>query len=183
MLKNVLFCMLFLSPSVSSDIIRFRLVDEEGPIVTGFVDTTLDSATLETVQQSPGSPYWTPTDLPMTLLAVDSSGHPFDVPDIWDGKISDDWMFLAQQRNDQINWLEGTGPSLSTFGWGGAELGGRYWSRNLDETFFVFYPDGPLSSSSPQFETVSMSAVPEPTALLFWLLGVASFIKMRSRRK
>ena len=106
-----------------------ELHGRQGQAIFGRVDTANDALVI-TSWIGPADKTWTPLagELPMTLYAYAADGQPHDVPDDWNGKISD-WAFLLPAERDltSVAWKEGAVTEFwrgASFGWGGLRNSG-----------------------------------------------------------
>jgi|GEM_PF-3543991 len=107
----------------ATSLFRVLYKDTIGPQWEGIVDTRANTLTIETWIETPGSiEFWTPTHLPLVLPAQTASGEPFDVPDDWDGTTGNNWGFISETSNFDLNWNEGFPEPFfnrAFLGWGG----------------------------------------------------------------
>jgi len=97
-----------------------ELIDNDGPHITGVVDTTADTFTILTWIENPGgTAFWSGNDLPRTYQAKNSNGNAYDVPDNWNGTMSG-WGFLNPNNFYHSGWNEGaSADDIYLFdGWG-----------------------------------------------------------------
>ena len=175
---------LSLAATASAVIIPFSLVDNDGPAISGFVDTTADQATFNTwTENSGGVDFFTPVSLPIVLDAVDSTGASFDVGDDWDGTIGSTWAFIAPLDNFATAWNEGaiTNDFNQFFGLGGAFNGTSPFAFAGNETNLLNIPrDTTGGTSSATFDTVT---TPEGYADSLMLMGLAGVGLIVGRRR
>lgn len=158
------------------------LVDNDGPHIMGYVDTTANTMTVTSWTENPGgNSFWTASNLPRTYDAVDAVGDPFDVPDNWDGTIGNTWGFLNPLGNMSAGWNEGTFVNdTSSDGWGIFRVAGTNHA-GTNETQWSAIPVDPNSAPTATFDAVTVSPIPEPESALLLVLGAAAGI-WRARR-
>lgn len=167
--------------------------DATGPQWEGTVDTGANTLTIETWIENPGLvEFWTPANLPLVLPAQTASGEPFDVPDDWDGTTSNNWGFISETSNFDLNWNEGFPDPFSKgafLGWGGTfqpagnEI--KFFQDPFDEKGIRFYTiqQSPTQASSSHPESLIITpisqSVPEPSTILgvFITLSFGTLLK------
>ncbi len=162
------------------------LIDNDGPHISGQVDTSLDILTVTSwTENAGGTAFWTPSTLSRTYSAIDFFMSPFDVPDNWNGTIGTNWGFLNNNDLNATGWNEGTfmSPGIVIFdGWGASQLQGSL-STFQTEMRWDLIPTGNSSFANAQFDTVSVSLIPEPGSLsMFALSGFAGLALLRRKR-
>lgn len=159
--------------------------------ITGTVDTSTDTFTINTWTSGPGLS-WTPagSEFPITLSAYTLAGFgtsvAYDVADNWDGTMSG-WGFMLPEGTGvgDMAWNEGTASLVaSSFGWGGfrgangytADLGG------IGAGTFQYMPmsNGAVSATLNMVEITGVPDAGGTAALLAAALGL--LVVGRSRR-
>jgi hypothetical protein len=183
---------LAVAPLVRSEQFSIHLVDTTGPTIDGIVDTATDTFRINSWVNAPSAVTWTPTlnQFPLTLSALSDSGTSFDIPDNWNGSISS-WAFVLPpgQSITTVQWQQGI-PSGSfadaSFGWGGYRFGsfiGHIGSIPRD-TLFAYVPFSESGVTDPEFESVSITPVPEPSvSMLALLIGLMAWTFIRHRHE
>ena len=115
--------------------------------------------------------------------ARDASGNLFDVPDTFDGTISNSFGFYSPETLKEMSWNEGTHTGLDFHpGWGGLHGSSGYLTSFSDELFGRL-PINVLSAQALN-GSVSATSVPEPSSCLFMAfagvaMGAISFLRKR----
>ena len=116
-----------LAGTVHATLFNVELIDNNGPHITGVVDTASDTFTVNTWTENPGGyNFLTPTNLPRVYNAMTGSPScPFDTPnydvsDEWDGTIGPDWAFIYPTGSrSSWEWSQPVDtPNLWNDGWG-----------------------------------------------------------------
>ena len=147
-----------------------------GVEITGTVDTTLDTFSVESFLVDGPITLFTPAALPIEMMALDVDGFHYDVPDDFDG-ITDDWGFFGPLLSD-IAYVEGTTSAPGRMSWGFSEaLSGLTFG--VDERV-MHLAANPISGATLIARDKSHVSVPEPVAYallappILLLLGIAS---------
>lgn len=185
-MKSIVFLVVFgLSSLCHGSIIQFFLDDDQGPRVTGFVNTDLDLAIVETFEHFERGNFWTLEELPYVLEAVNSDGSRYDVPDDWEAVIDETWGFVAEKRNTDSVWVEGKSNSLEAFGWGvwGLPSDG-YFNTEWSQDYLMALPTDSSITEDAHLEVVAFwpESVNEPRGDLFTTLLVLGCTMAMLRR-
>lgn len=174
-------------PSAEAGVFAIEMSNGGGPMISGTVDTTSDTFRIDSWTDSSVSPetkFPKVSELPLTLVALDTDFAGFDVPDDWDGSIGfgQGWGFFLPSGQDltTVDWEQGpvTNFQGASFGWGGLNNGiGTIVLRGQSTVSYVPKVDG-TGLRDIGFADVSITAVPEPTSAfamaLLCLLGIAA---------
>jgi len=174
----------FMGREAAATLFNVELIDNDGPLILGQVDTVSDTFTITAWTENPlGTVWWSAADLPRTYLALDAAGASFDVPDGWDGTIGTDWAFINPETLGEAGWINGLFSSLTLIrdGWGGGVDGSGVIDTSFAENVWSNLPFGSNSAAPNGFNSVSVTAVPEPAA--FVTLGVGLVLVGLMRRR
>ena len=162
--------------------------DNDGSQWTGQVDTVADTLQIDAwVTGSGGSQsFYTPQSagLPWTWGAVATDGTPYDVSNSFDGTNMTGWGFLSPLATHQLTWVDGPVDFMNNnkyLGWGIGLVGAGYSDGNLTQTFNV--PVGQYGSSMSRADSVTVTAVPEPSTFALTTLGVLGLMARGWRRR
>lgn len=171
---------------------------------SGIVDTTADTLTISDWSVTGDSFYPASTSRPITFNAVSGDADVYDIPDDWDGTLSN-WGFLSESAWSNYEWTdaatEATGvkgaaisfdiqdvtPSLAV---GltldlvpGKDDKSGFVADSFARTYTNDYtysnePNGTITATTVRFDAV---AVPEPSSAMLLLVGAAGALTRRKR--
>ena len=179
-------CLLFCSP-VDAVLVDVEFNDADGPHWFGTVDTANDWLVIDTwTENAGGITYWRPSpdSLPLTWPAVLPNGSSYDVPDTFNGTISDTWGFISSQSSASMSWKSGdddvtfTEPDAHP-GWGGFVNVDGFRRVNTNHAQ-VTVPITATTQSTASGTSNVVTAVPESSAVVN--LSVAFLVVLCARR-
>jgi hypothetical protein len=152
-------------------LISVSMSSDNGPNITGFVDTTADKFTISAWTNQGTTDAWTPSvsSLPIVLTAQAPAGASFDVPDNFSGNVGSaagyGFFLPIGTFSESITWTQGTLSTAQTsFGWGGFRSTPTFYALEgptevgyipaFNPTFGKYFIDIPLNIQLPEPSSV-----------------------------
>jgi len=168
---------------------------------TGVVNTKKDTLSISQWTATGFDMFPKQDSLPMIFNAVTGASGNYDIPDTWDGSLTN-WGFVSENAFVNYNWIDSNGgeigidlPNTNGIGIGvietyveesiiGSGKGATVTPARVDRT----YTDSPTMSDpingrnlTPTTFTASPVPVPEPSSALLLLVGAAGALTRRKR--
>ncbi len=169
---------------------------------TGVVDTTTDTLSISQWNTTGNEFYLGQSSLPIIFNAVTGSDGSFDIPDTWDGTLTN-WGFVSENPFTTYQWTDRFGseiafdlPNTNGVGVGvietyieesiiGSGKGATVTPARVDRTYTnsaaTHDPINSRTLTATTFTTTSAEAVPEPSSAMLLLVGAAGALTRRKR--